>query len=472
MLKWIFPLVILAAPAAAADHRPKNVIVMIADGAGYNMLASTRYWLGARLVADGPEWQRAAMATYALRRDGKGAGQDDSLIYTSEKAWDTRPMAGQSKCADEYAAGYVGYEWHRCSYPDSAGTMSAMMTGVRTYNGAVNVDGEQQAVTSLAETAKASGRMTGTISSVPFNHATPASGGGAHNIARGNYNEIAHEMLTSDTLDLIAGGGSPDHDHRAQLVAADADDDRRYEYISKEDWAAVKDGSFGWKLVQDRAEVQDMSTFGGDERIMVVAKVMATLQARRWTDPELDRATYAPGQTGLIETVPTLTELTQGALTHLDRQQGFFLSIEGGAVDWSMHANILGSAIEEYVDFNNAVRVVSAWLDDPATLANWDNTLVIVTADHDHMLFGPDADHPYQPVTNRGAGALPGHKWWSGSHSSQLVPFFVRGKGAEQLIEQADEVDVVRSRDGQTRGRGRYLHQNEMGRTLMGLLGR
>lgn len=462
----------LAAPAGAqeagaASETPRNVIVMIADGSGYNMLASTRYWLGHALTADGPDWRHLSMATYALRLEEqpRGLKQDSALVYDSVKSWNTAPMDGNSGCKAEYPAGFAGYEWNRCTAPDSAGTASAMMTGTRTYNGAINVDGNAQPVESVAEAAKASGRKVGTLSTVPFSHATPAAAGAAHNASRGNYHEIASEMLSSQTLDFIGGGGNPGYDGAGEARAAAAADDDAYHWISQADWQAVKDGTSGWTLVEDRAAIQALAASPQEGRVLVMPQIAATMQVERPGPAGTDLKTSAPLDTPRLETVPTLPELAMAGLSQLQNPDGLFLMIEGGAVDWGMHANMLGRAIEEYDDFDRAVQAVSDWIEDPATPASWQDTLVIVTADHDHMLTGPDRSEAFDPIENRGAGKLPGHMWWSNSHSNQLVPFFVRGAGAERFVAAADQTDRAVS-GGRTYGRGAYLTQPEMGRIL------
>ncbi|MEE4350657.1 MAG: alkaline phosphatase [Pacificimonas sp.] len=480
ILAGAFGLAALLTPqiAVAEDVTPKNIIVMIADGAGYNMLAATRYWHGRGLAVDGGGWETAALSTYALRRDKDplGAAQDPDLVYDSAKNWDAAPLAGDSECAEGYPVGWAGYEWNRCTYPDSAGTMSAMMTGIRAYNGALNVDGMAEAVQSVPEAAKAAGMRVGSISSVPFTHATVASGGGAHNEARGNYHEIAAELLRAGTLDILGGGGHPLFGGAGEpqpdpVIDEETGADERFAWLSPEDWAGVRDGSLGWTLVEDRADIQALATMPKDGRILMLPKVARTLQMER--PPKMaepgDPRQQVPGETPMTPGIPTLTEMTAAALTHLEGDAGLFLQVEGGAVDWAMHANFLGRAIEEQTDFDNAVRLVEAWVADPSNGSSWANTLVVVTADHDHMLFGPSADVPFQPVSNRGAGQLPGHIWWSGSHSNQLVPFFVRGAGSARLMAEADEIDraVV---NGQVVGRGKYLTQPEMGQVLLDLV--
>jgi alkaline phosphatase len=132
-----------------------------------------------------------------------------------------------------------------------------------------------------------------------------------------------------------------------------------------------------------------------------------------------------------ITTVPTLQTMTKAALNCLhNRGTGFFLMIEGGAVDWANHSNQAGRMIEELSDFTNSIRVVCEWVEKNSS---WDETLVIVTADHETgLLWGPESDRmAFQPVVNNGAGQMPGLHYNTGDHSNSLVPLFVRGPGAK-----------------------------------------
>src|SRR3546814_145071 len=115
-----------------------------------------------------------------------------------------------------------------------------------------------------------------------------------------------------------------------------------------------------------------------------------------------------------------------------------------------MHDNAFGRMIEEYLDFNEAVAAVVAWVESPESAATWDDTLLVVTADHDHLLFGPNTSVPFQRPTNNGAGKLPGYSWSSDSHSNQLVPIFARGAGAEELMKLADQQDSYTDAKGRT----------------------
>jgi alkaline phosphatase len=130
--------------------------------------------------------------------------------------------------------------------------------------------------------------------------------------------------------------------------------------------------------------------------------------------------------------------------------------IEGGAVDWAGHGNNLPRMIEEQIDFNNSVQAAVDWVEDNS---DWDETLLIVTADHETgYLLGPggfeytDVDSNgeytdddillgYKHVEDNGAGNLPGVEWFSGGHTNQIVPLFAKGAGAELFEQYIDGTD-------------------------------
>ncbi len=97
--------------------------------------------------------------------------------------------------------------------------------------------------------------------------------------------------------------------------------------------------------------------------------------------------------------------MTKGALNVLDNDpDGFFLMVEGGAVDWANHANQLGRLIEEQNDFNNAVDEAIVWI---KANGGFEKNLLIVTGDHEcGYLTG--AKDSFSDVTNNGKGSLPG----------------------------------------------------------------
>lgn len=66
--------------------------------------------------------------------------QDPALVYDPLRAWDATPVAGDAD-GDGYPDYFEGYRWLQATDPDSAGTMSAIVTGRKVYRGGINIDG-------------------------------------------------------------------------------------------------------------------------------------------------------------------------------------------------------------------------------------------------------------------------------------------------------------------------------------------
>ena len=170
----------------------------------------------------------------------------------------------------------------------------------------------------------------------------------------------------------------------------------------------------------------------------------------------------APYTVPMNANVPDLPTMTKGALNVLDaNRKGFFLMIEGGAVDWAGHANQPGRAIEEQIDFNKAVEAVVRWVQRNS---DWDETLVIVTGDHETgCLWGPGSGVPggngtWTPLVNNGEDVTPGMQFNSGDHTNSLIPFFARGEGAADLRAAAMKADPIR---------GKYLDNTDIAKVIL-----
>jgi len=239
----------------------------------------------------------------------------------------------------------------------------------------------------------------------------------------------------------------------------------RFGYIGgRPTWDALAAGTAGgdadgdgmddpWTLIQERAEFLAFSDGPTPARVIGVPQVYATLQQRRGGDRYAD-----PFVVPLIQTVPTLAEMSAAALNILDDDtDGLFLLIEGGAIDWASHSGQSGRMIEEQIDFESAVRAVVDWVE---AKSNWGETLLIVTGDHETgYLTGPssDPDLAWEPILNNGVGNLPGMVWHSSSHTNSLIPISAKGDAARLLREHADEFDPVR---------GPYVDNTELGQIL------
>lgn len=398
------------------------------------------------------------------------------MVYDPAKAWSAVPVEGE---LGGYRIFFDGYGWLRVTAPDSANTMTALVSGTRTYAGSINADGNGTAVVSAAQVARRAGKRVGVVTSVPWTHANPAAGGGAHHVSRGAHHDIAEQMLSTGLIDVLGGTGHPWYDAEGMRLA-----EPNCKFVGEAAWKRLEAGEpFGesrtrWNMIQTLAALAGVDPESVSLPLLIQARNGETLQQERRSQSAGSSVKLAArGEDSLLPDAMVLSEMARTSLETLDCDlDGFFLVIEGGAVDWAMHGNQFGRMIEEYAAFDDAVREVDRFLSVPRERgATWANTLVIVTADHDHLLLGPDSGtEAFQELAGNGAGKMAGYRWHSDGHSNRLVPLFVRGPGSAQLLSQADEIDAAPINvNGEERevGRGRYMQQPEVGHVIMELLG-
>jgi alkaline phosphatase len=203
-----------------------------------------------------------------------------------------------------------------------------------------------------------------------------------------------------------------------------------------------------WTIVRGLNEFHNLEKGKTPVRVLGVPDVYSTLQqSRSFQNGETKDS--PPFITPFISTVPTLAVMVNGALNVLDNNpKGFFAMIEGGAADWASHDNQKGRLIEEMMGFNDAIYNVVNWVNDHS---NWNETLVIVTGDHETgFLWG---DEPFAPLIDQGNDNLPLMKFHSPDHTNSLIPFFAKGAGSELYHSFADEYDSIR---------GPYIQNSEI----------
>lgn len=331
---------------------------------------------------------------------------------------------------------------------DSAAASTVLHTGRRTTNGRLGLswDGESP-FRSIAAIAREEGMATGAVTSVQFSHATPA-GVAVQSAARSAYADIAQQMLDG-RLDVVMGAGHPLHDDDGRTVSADAVPAEAWEWAGGrayfEQVRAARRTAGGLAYIEDRAgfEALARSAEGAPERVFGLAPVRRTLQMHRAAGQGADTASGAP----MVQSSPELDVMARGALNLLDRNpNGFFVMIEGGAVDWANEANLGERMLEEHAAFNRAVAAVVDWVE---THSSWDETLLVITSDHESgMIWGPgtwtdvngdrkwdagDRFNSFELPVNRGQGQVPQMLYGSGGHTSELVPLFALGAGSERF---------------------------------------
>ena len=338
-------------------------------------------------------------------------------------------------------------EYIKNLYPDSAGTATSLYTGVKTYVGAIGVDIFEESVETLAEAVQDEGKSSGVVSSVPFNHATPAAAISHVNQRNKNHgesfeqangedeefrneagelvDEFGHEIPDNDNIfsqiveevqpDLVLGAGHADtRDGDERYITYDQLDELRngeypYTFLERGENAAevlaetageidveAGDNLFGiygargqggnlpWRTAND-----DYSNTGLDSRLDAERPLEESETDESFIETELDAN-------------PTLMDMTSAALDVLeDDQDGFWLSIEGGDIDWAAHDNNLDNMLGTTMDFAESVEIVMDWIEENG---GYEETQLIVTADHDHY-FTLTEDYP-ELLREEGAEAM------------------------------------------------------------------
>lgn len=449
MIRIIIPLLVLIIVVLTSCRQPdklaegpKNVILFIGDGMGYNHIdAASMYLHGdtGKFVFHGVEWLRLAQATYpaAVFADTVKIPSDG---YSPRLAWSDTAFLKRA-------------------YTDSGAAATALSTGKKSYYNTIGIGLNNDTLVHLTQIAKELGKAAGVISSVQLSHATTA-GFSVHNQKRDNYAEIARSMILASSLDVIIGTGHPEFDNDGLPATSDpkyvggselwgqlqAQNTTRFLIDGKEHVVRDVNGDGtpdAWTLVTDSADFAIIAQGQGliPRRLLGVPKVYSTLQQSRCGD-----TIQIPWKQPLVGNLPSLEQKTLAAVNVLNQNpNGFFLMIDGGAIDWAGHDNHLGRLIEEMTCFVKAIEATVKWVE---ANSSWHETLIIVTSDHETgLLWGPaTAEAIFVPVENRGKGVLPGVQWHSEDHTNSLVPLFARGAGSDVLDLMAGEYDPIRGR--------------------------
>jgi alkaline phosphatase len=103
-------------------------------------------------------------------------------------------------------------------------------------------------------------------------------------------------------------------------------------------------------------------------------------------------------EAGVVGVEPTLPEMTEAALRNLSRDpDGFFLMVEGGAIDWVAHDRDPGSVGTEVIEFDQAVEMAYDWAQART------DTLIVVTSDHETGGLAVDGTTNYTAIARQKA---------------------------------------------------------------------
>ena len=272
--------------------------------------------------------------------------------------------------------------------PDSAGTMTAMMSGIKTKAGLIGVDAtvtrgdcatlEGAQIATFLEEAEQEGLSTGIISTARITHATPAATY-AHSVDR-NYEDdrdggkftypercqdIASQLIEfpyGDGIEVALGGGRRSFIKREK--GADPEAGGKGERLDGRDLTQE------WLRKHERsAYVWNQSQFNAidlDNTDHLLG--LFNMSHMRY---EADRGNDVGGE-------PSLTEMTAKSIALLSKnRKGYFLMVEAGRIDHGHHAGSAYNALTDTIELSNAVQ--------KAVDMTGDDTLIIVTADHSHV---------------------------------------------------------------------------------------
>jgi len=263
--------------------------------------------------------------------------------------------------------------------PDSAPTAAAMNSGIKTKNGMINVldtvnvgdcaAGATAGTKTFAEIVSEMGKSVGVVSTARITHATPAAvyartvnrdwedqSGKPADCAQKDIADQLIDQMKAGVIDIAMGGGRA---HFLPTGVKDIED---------------KEGkrTDGRNLVDEATAAGAKVVFGSDDFAALTmgdnAPVLGLFEASHM-QYEFDRS----GEPSLAEMVEASIKGLQG------NENGFYLNVEAGRVDHANHAGNLHRVLVDGKAFADAIAKAME-------LTNPEDTLIIVTADHEHAI--------------------------------------------------------------------------------------
>ena len=263
---------------------------------------------------------------------------------------------------------------------DSGAGATAFSIGQKSYNGAIGVDMQGEAVQTVNEVLEAQGWQSGVISTSGITHATPASFY-AHVAKRSQQYDIAKGLVYSN-ISFFAGGGQKWFMNRPDSI----------NYVDSLN-------HYGFSIGMDSLGSADHS-----KRVGYLLAKDGLLAKHEGRDD------FLPNATAEALEYFTLSE------------DPFFLMVEGSQIDWGGHENNGDYVIQEVLDFDKTIGVALDYAEKHG------NTLVVVTADHETGGFSLSGDG--QSMTGYGEISP---TFSTGGHTATLIPVFAYGPGANHF---------------------------------------
>lgn len=299
---------------------PKNLIIMVGDGMGMPYLSAYRYFHDARPYTFEQDVKRTIFDHYFV---------GTASTYPSDETWVT----------------------------DSAAGATALATGIKSYNGAISVNAEQESLKTMMEYAKDKGFLTGTVVTTRLTHATPA-GFFAHVEKRRMENEIAQQYAT------LREDGQPIFD------------------------IMIGSGSNKFRFTTEEGEPIDYLEQMTEQGIRVAESFEALQTQQRLP---LIAFMHEGDFPYVIDDKSRLKSLTQEALRLIEADgRPFVIMIEASMIDWCGHSNDIACAMHEMRELDETLTFLAQYVEDRG------DTSLVLTADHSTGGLTLGADGQYQ----------------------------------------------------------------------------
>lgn len=366
-------------------------------------------------------------AKYIFLFIGDGMGNSHVAATESYLSYKAGKLGGEQPTMTQFP--YLGLATtysasHNITCSSAAGT--AIACGKKTNNGMVGIDPEGNRLESIAVTLKNEGYKVGIMSSVPINHATPASFYG-HNESRSAYYSISKEIPASG-FEFFGGAG---------FLGFNGDDG------NEEDTDVYLENN-GYKVCYGSEEFY--SAADSCDRIIVCQEGNRKESAGNYVSDGSEPEEIA------------LAMMVEMAIEYLGDEKPFFIMCEGGAIDWSAHDNKTMSTVNETMEFDEAIKVAYNFY-----LEHADETIIVVTADHEtggislgSRMGSSNIDWEALEAQWNESGqksSLDGKAnwelnekssigWTTFGHTGAPVPVYAIGKGAERFCGRLDNTEI------------------------------
>lgn len=260
-------------------------------------------------------------------------------------------------CFSSFPISGLSYTYSSSSgITDSAAAGTALSTGKKTNNGILGILPDKQTpLKSIAYMAKEKGKRVGICTTVSIDHATPAAFY-ANSLSRDSYYNIGVQM-TETNFDFFAGSD----------ILQEKPKNNQIDAISLYDMSE----SAGYTIAR-----------GYDDYLVKAPNSEKIILFHTKENNSASSLKFS------IDQKPedlNLKKITIAAIDFLMKEpkKGFFLMVEGGKIDQACHGNDAATCIQEVIDMDEAIKVAYDFY-----LQHKDETLIVVTADHETGGFG------------------------------------------------------------------------------------